>query len=135
MFRMSAQIPIQAIPHMDEFFCHHDLKRPRSRQVDTWQIDQDVMVTVLRVEPVGPTDRRTEPSPKPRLERRSLGRHKETIARQVQAREIALQMNLGLGVVDTPAHSGLHSFSSKHHLRHDSTASSRGIVHHSALPP
>jgi CheY-like chemotaxis protein len=42
-------------------------------------------------------------------------------------------MQPSLSVVDTPTHPGLHPVYSQHDLRHRSTASLRGIVHHSAL--
>jgi hypothetical protein len=104
MLRMPSQVSVQPIPHVNQFFDNYDFERFRLRLVDSRKIDQNHMRVALRQEGVGPTYRRSHATPDPSLEDRAVSRHTETVRREREQGDVALQEYAGFRVIDPTVH-------------------------------
>jgi hypothetical protein len=48
VLRVSSQVPIEPVSHVDQFFGDHDFERSRARTVDPGQINEDHMLVGMR---------------------------------------------------------------------------------------
>jgi CheY-like chemotaxis protein len=101
---VAPQIPIEPIPHVDQFFGYNHFDGSGLRNVKPGQIDQDEMLRGPRIKRVRAPDRGAHPPPQPTFEYPPLGGDPELISGKVEQPDVMFQMRPRIRVVDLPSH-------------------------------
>ncbi len=100
VLRVSAEVAVEPVSHVQEFLGDDNLERPRLRSIDARQVYQNEMMAGCGRKRIGAADRAPHAPSQPAFKDSALGGDPETVRWQIEERNVSLEKLARILVID-----------------------------------